>query len=490
MSTIVHCSCGQAINVPATLTHRKARCNKCGAIIRLDGPRGPVTSSDLESLPAATESLGAGEAKNCGDCNKRFLFGQLKRIGNALICTRCCIKRDDAKRRTRGRILKSIAAVIVLVGGGIAFKWWIQPALERYKNSESASNNDRPAKLPARGPDPAKTPGNTPAAIKDAPAPPATPVSPALPGTDLSTFTGANLLTFAPKSNIILLYKQDTRRPPRHQLRGFDLATGREVLLMEMDHILDGMAVSDDGDRLMTVGRTGANPEVRMWDLPNKRVLALAPILESFGRVGIAPDGGAGWCLCPQEGIRYVDAAAATIDLYKGTHVGSAYAQFDAPHRIAAVKCNYGTGGSVVQWLDIFDLDKRRLIHKIDPGDRFGCFALSPDGSLIALGFKDRIDLYDYEPSRRWGRVSTLPRQGMKNAPERALITADNARVIELPFGADGKSPIVREVVGGEARALDAGVCVDWALGPAGDLIVLSEGQAVKRFDIVTGKPR
>jgi len=490
MSTTLQCDCGQTIRLSADFAHRWTTCPACGQRVGLEAS----LTDDFEYTPAPEKSP---DAFQCSSCSKWFPPEQLKQVDDALTCGRCRLREAESARAQRSMITNAIVAGVVVLVGVAVYMFVLKDMFTGgpAKSRLPVAAKDVQAKAPvAVGPStadarpvtpvvPPESPATDgeiepPVTTNGKPAPPVTPV-PSRP-VDLATYAGAHLITVATKANTIVIFKRDSRRQPVHELKVFDLVSKAVLKSLDMTFRIDAMAVSDDGRHLMTVGRDGRDGELRLWDLETLSVKARSAVLEPFGKVGIAPDGLTAWSLGPQEGMRFVDARTGKVELFRGTHIASAYAEFSPRRNLAVVKCIHTSG----QWIDIFDLASRRKTHKLDPRESFGCLALSPDGTLLAIGFLRRVDVYE---TRGWRIRTTLSRGQHRNAPERLLITDDNRRVIELPFGADGRTPVIRDMIGGDARQVAVENCIDWAIGPRGELVVLSEGEVVKSFDVATG---
>ncbi len=461
-----------------------------------------VNSSDLDDSHDTSPSSRSADADalcHCVDCAAAFPRSALVMTDGELVC-RACLRAGQKAAEQQRRLIAwlSISAVLLLTGLALfLFIFNRDPRRDSIATGGAGGTHSQSTagdivskdgdiapppidrgiagteRQPERQPEPESLddPGETATS----------PVIPPPAKDTLANHLNVSVIATSPGSPLIATYRRDaSRRPAADEIRIWDLATGKPRRTLDQPHQADAMAISDDGRWLISMGRRGTQAEVKAWDLADGSVAASTNIAESFGSIAFAADQRFVWLLCPSDGFRRLDLQQRQFQRHLDLSPHAYLAQFSGPRNLAAVKCNRAAGGGAEQWIDVHDLASRTHLHKLNPGGLIGSFALAPDGGTIALGYRDRIDLYE---TRRWQKTARIDRAGV-NAPQRLLFSPGSTHLVELPFGVDGASPIIRDLKAGTHVKINTKPCTDWNFGPGNRLHLASERSAVRVFEL------
>ncbi|MEX2213153.1 MAG: WD40 repeat domain-containing protein [Phycisphaeraceae bacterium] len=427
-------------------------------------------------------------AQTCDECGNLFPLSQLKRDDAGFICRRCATRLVQQAADQRALIVKLIVVAFIATSATVGYFLLTR---ERPANPNAApitSNNqippegsttdipeDTPTVVPPQSTeippevDPAKDANARPPTLPDS-------VPPVARVESLWTYNDVQRMASDPKGRVLVTYRREgSALDPNatHELMAWDVLTGQRLATLATDLRVESLAVSPDGKHALVAGRAKPVVEMRLINCHTGAVLKQEKVLEPWGGTGFSADGKTAWCLGPKEGIRYLQTATGSVQLFKGVDINSYHAAFSTALPIAALKCNSSSG----QWIDVYQLTTRQRLHRLQPREPIGSDTLSPDGALVAMGFRRRIDLYDV----RSGNVRrTLERTGYTNAPERLLISPDSRRVVEIPFGADGKQPVVYSLTGERTQTVNVSAA-DMLFLDEQTLLIAVEGGPLKK---------
>jgi WD40 repeat protein len=271
------------------------------------------------------------------------------------------------------------------------------------------------------------------------------------------------------------------------EIRLWDMVTGSEVLAFDEPHRSGRMAISPDGQYLLSVG-TEPNTErgeFKIWDLKTGKVKhRQQSAVERDAPIGFSPDSKSAYVLLGAGvrvdlGIFDVDSGVLdrlTVPLPDDQVSSVAISPVSDLAAIGVVVTR--PGGRL--GIDIHDLRRRKMIGNIVPTKPARQLTFSGDGRLLVGSLMGKIVAWE---TSNWTEVASYP--AAKSLHDRLAVSADgrfvaallNARIEILDLETMILSPLEVPYK-----------CLDLAFSPGGTLIVAAEEVRFAFFDPATRK--
>jgi RNA polymerase sigma factor (sigma-70 family) len=285
------------------------------------------------------------------------------------------------------------------------------------------------------------------------------------------TDTGKKIRSIAlgPPSRVKLVFSQDGKTLAtvktlpelyQHEIRLWEVSTGKERLLLRHEHWLADVAFSPDGKLLASSEYGDGNHVVHLWDTSTGKELSKALVEANY--LAFTPDGKTVVAVNGEGVVTLVDAISAKpgFTLRPSPGIGrTSYAAMSPDGKIRAVAAEEG----ILLW----DLAARKVLRRLPQG-KVRKMAFAPDSKTLASAGEREIRLWDLRTGQRLydraGHDNNVPALAVSPDGKVLASAAWDGHTMHLWDTATGKSLRVLEGHNSDIRSCDFSADGKWVI--------------------------